>query len=381
MSTTPAWSWSTRSTRASEAPTSARTPRCSPRGASTACGNIEYRAASGEHGTLRARALVNAAGPWVARVHDEAGADARQGARPSRQGQPHRRPARASAQARVHPAERRPAHRLRHSLSGRLLADRHDRHRGRGVRASAHQRRGGRLPVRDRWRVSRASGHACGYRVDVQRRSPALRRRRVGPLRGHARLRAQARGGARTGAAAVDLRRQDHDVPPPRRSGARRAGALLRRDASRMDTRRRAARRRHGVGYRRLRSRALVALSRNAGVAARGTRCIATERARRAYSARRAAQPTWERISATRCTPPRSTIACARNGLATARTCCGDAPNAAFISTRSSAKRSPRSCALACADGVSQPECCRSMPCLLLRSPRCLACSPTSTTR
>ncbi|MEP6941458.1 MAG: glycerol-3-phosphate dehydrogenase [Betaproteobacteria bacterium] len=36
--------------------------------------DIEFRGPSGERGTLRGRALVNAAGPWVARVHDEAGA-------------------------------------------------------------------------------------------------------------------------------------------------------------------------------------------------------------------------------------------------------------------------------------------------------------------
>jgi glycerol-3-phosphate dehydrogenase len=35
---------------------------------------IEFGGVAGERGTLRARGLVNAAGPWVARVHDEAGA-------------------------------------------------------------------------------------------------------------------------------------------------------------------------------------------------------------------------------------------------------------------------------------------------------------------
>ena len=63
---------------------------------------------------------------------------------PPHQGQPHRRAARARGRARLHPAERGQADRLRHPLSGALHADRHHRHRG------GHLRKPGDLGRRDR---------------------------------------------------------------------------------------------------------------------------------------------------------------------------------------------------------------------------------------
>ena len=65
---------------------------------------------------VRARALVNAAGPWVKDVLGRVEGGATRATRPPRQGQPHRRAARARRAARVHPAERRPAHRVRHPV-------------------------------------------------------------------------------------------------------------------------------------------------------------------------------------------------------------------------------------------------------------------------
>ena len=85
-----------------------------------------------DDGSRPRAALVNAAGPWVKRgARHRASATAVEGRRAPRQGQPHRRAARARGGARVHPAERRQAHRLRDSVPGALFADRHHRRAGR----------------------------------------------------------------------------------------------------------------------------------------------------------------------------------------------------------------------------------------------------------
>ena len=64
----------------------------------------------------------------------------------------------------------------------------------------------------------------CGRRVDLQRRSSALRRRLVRSVGDHARLRVQARYRRRSRRCGiVDLRRQDHDLSKARRARAPRA--------------------------------------------------------------------------------------------------------------------------------------------------------------
>ena len=190
---------------------------------------------------VRARALVNAAGPWVKDVLGSVRGrvDARDGA--PREGQPHRGAARARRAARVHPAERRPAHRVRHPVAGPLFADRHDRRSGGHVRA---------IPRSPTPRSTTCCELANGYlakplsradiALDVQRRAPAVRRRRRRSVRHHARLRAEARGarwcaGRRPRAGAVGVRRQDHHLSQARRARARRARAVLPADEARVD--------------------------------------------------------------------------------------------------------------------------------------------------
>ena len=133
---------------------------------------------------VTARAIVNAGGPvGEAGARQRAAARADEGAGSPREGQPHRRAARASGGARLHPAERRQAHRVRHSVPGPLLADRHDRRSGRRVRAPGDFRRRDRLPAGARQCLSRdgrspaptSSGPtaACGRCTTT---GPAIRR-------------------------------------------------------------------------------------------------------------------------------------------------------------------------------------------------------------
>ena len=77
--------------------------------------------------SVAARAIVNAAGPWVGDVLQEP-ARRRERARASPgEGQPHRRAAALRRRPGLCAAARRPAPRVRHSLSRRLHAGRHDR--------------------------------------------------------------------------------------------------------------------------------------------------------------------------------------------------------------------------------------------------------------
>ena len=159
------------------------------------CGAQRSRRATAAR-EVTARAIVNAAGPWVCDVLRRGERCAGRGEGAPRQGQPHRRAARARRAARVHPAERRQPHRVHHSVPGALFADRHDRRARRDVRASGDQRGGDVLPADAREHVSRAAARQHGHRLDVQRRAAALRRRDDGSFRRHARLRAEARHGA-----------------------------------------------------------------------------------------------------------------------------------------------------------------------------------------
>ena len=76
--------------------------------------------------------------------------------------------------------------------------------------------------------------------MDLQRRASALRRRLVGSVGDHARLRVQARHRRRPRRRrVVDLRRQDHDVSEARRARARRARAVPAADEAALDRARR----------------------------------------------------------------------------------------------------------------------------------------------
>ncbi len=175
-------------------------------------------AADGAQSEVTARALVNAAGPWVKRVLDSV--------RPPRASEGDVRHIKGShiVVPRIHPEEhayilQNADHRIvfvipyhdRYSLIGTtdipVDAYEHPRdfRRRDGISAGARQR------------VSRTAAFPIRHRLDLQRRAAAVRRRVRRSFGGDARLRAEGRrarrragAGACTGT--VDLRRQDHDV-------------------------------------------------------------------------------------------------------------------------------------------------------------------------
>ena len=116
-----------------------------PCAAPTAGGRSSPAAARRETVPVRARALVNAAGPVGGAVPQRARARERPRRAAPGQGQPHRRAEAVRPRPRVHLPERRRADHLRHSLRRRLHPDRHDRRR-----ASRPDRRGAHRRVRDR---------------------------------------------------------------------------------------------------------------------------------------------------------------------------------------------------------------------------------------
>ena len=100
--------------------------------------------------------------------------------RPPREGQPHRRAARARGGPRLHPAERRQADRLRDPVRGALLADRHDRRPGRpssSIREISEDEIDYLLELANTYLEKPLD--ASRRRLDVQRRAAALRRRPV----------------------------------------------------------------------------------------------------------------------------------------------------------------------------------------------------------
>ncbi len=128
------------------------------------------------------------------------------------------------------------------------------------------------------------------HRLDLQRRASALRRWLGGPVGDHARLRAQARCRGRPGPAAVDLRRQDHDLPQARRACARPSCARSFRRCGQSWTRSPAAARRRPAARRArgVRARARRALRRRCRRTCWRRWLAATARARRASWALRA---------------------------------------------------------------------------------------------
>ena len=106
---------------------------------------------------------------------------------------------------------------------------RHHRHPGRGGREAGLHAGGDRLSLRDRQPLHGEAGDAGRRRVDLFRRAPAVRRRRRQSLGGDARLSSRGRRHAGIGAtcaAALGVRRQDHDLPA---AGRARAEAISRR--------------------------------------------------------------------------------------------------------------------------------------------------------
>ena len=84
---------------------------------------------TGERRTIRARCLINAAGPWVGDIlHSKAHLETRENVRLVR-GSPHRHPPALRSRQVLLPARNRRAHHLRHSLRDRLHPDRHHRRR------------------------------------------------------------------------------------------------------------------------------------------------------------------------------------------------------------------------------------------------------------
>jgi glycerol-3-phosphate dehydrogenase len=123
-----------------------------------------------ERGTteVAARALVNTAGPWVKEVLDLV--------RPERAGEGNVRHVKGShiVVPRVHAESH--AYILQNAdnrivfvipVSRPLFADRHHRHPGRRLRASAHFGRGNAIPARSRQCVSRAAAREVGHRLEL----------------------------------------------------------------------------------------------------------------------------------------------------------------------------------------------------------------------
>ena len=80
-------------------------------------------------GRVRARAIVNAAGPWVNDIIGRVAGLEQPPQRAPGQGQPHHRAEILGGPARLSGPEPRQARDLHQSLRGRSRADRHDRHR------------------------------------------------------------------------------------------------------------------------------------------------------------------------------------------------------------------------------------------------------------
>ncbi len=83
---------------------------------------------------------------------------------------------------------------------------------------SENQRSGDQLSVRRGQRIFRQAGAPDGYRLDLFGRAPALRRRRLQGAGSNARLRAEGRRRRVAGPDRQRLRRQDHDLSPAGRN-------------------------------------------------------------------------------------------------------------------------------------------------------------------
>ena len=199
-------------------------------------------------------------------------------------------------------------------------------------------------------------------------------------------------GGRRRRAGAVDLRRQDHDLPQARRARARRAEAVPAADAAPWT-------KQAMLPGGDLPAGGLPAVDRRARAALPGVAGRAAARPRAPARHARAGDPrrredaraTSARTSATGSPRPRSTTWCARNGRAPATTCCGAGPSAGSGMTDGSARAWRRTwrrrgggrCAAPMSDAPRETarRCGRSPRCRTTSAARSAACSPTSTTR
>ena len=336
-----------------------RRPRADARSRRARATNGLWRATlvdgAGRREDVRARALVNAAGPWVKDVLDQRQRRTRcaQACATSRAATSSCRACTPSAHAYIlQNADNRIVFVIPYRAE--LFADRHDRRPGRRLRGRRTFRRRDRLPAaRSPTPISRVPLARDGHRVDLQRRAPALRRRLGRPVGGHARLRAEARRADATAqrAAAVGLRRQDHDLPQARRARARSSCApffpAMKRGVDWTD--------RQPLPGGDLPTGGLAAYERALAARYPGTPAepararwrTAMARARpRILGDARGAGRSGRGFRRTRCTPPRSTIWSRRNGRSTAddvlwrRTKCG-----LPFARRASATRSPLTCA------------------------------------
>ena len=223
---------STRLRRASSAPTSAcarGSRRRAPR--RTACGARRWSTARDGAEDV-ARALVNAAGPWVKERARPASARTRVAPeRAARQGQPHRRAARACREPHAYilqNSDKRIVFVI--PYQNELFADRDDRRPGRRLRDAAdlaptRSTTCARSPTPISARPIAAADIVWTYSGVRPLYDDGSGR----PVGDHARLRAQARRATigATRAAAVGLRRQDHDLSQARRARARPSCAVL----------------------------------------------------------------------------------------------------------------------------------------------------------
>ena len=243
-------------------------------------------------------------------------------ARAPGEGQPHHRAQGALAGPRAHPAEPRQARGLRDPLRGPLQPRRH--HRRRGARASARRaasptrrpttcspRPTASSPGRSRARdvVSSYAGVRPLY-DDGSDNPSEVTRDYV--------LKVDARG--RQGAAAVDLRRQDHHLPPPGRGGDGEARALLPRPEGRLDRHRGRCPAATSGTSTRFRDEMHAALRGASGATWSTASCAATAAAPRACSATRSASADLGRAFRRRPHRARGRVpARARSGRATRR--------------------------------------------------------------
>ena len=183
---------------------------------------------------VSARAIVNAAGPWVKHVLDSVSAS------PSKENVRHVKGSHIVV-PRVHPEEH--AYILQNADKRIVFIIPYQQHysligttdipsTNTSIRRSPSDEIDYLLELVNSYLAKPLAASRRG--VDVQRRAAAARRRVERPRSGDARLRVQGRrtgrrDGTRARAGAVDLRRQDHDLPQAGRGGACAPGALFSR--------------------------------------------------------------------------------------------------------------------------------------------------------
>jgi hypothetical protein len=211
---------------------------------------------------VQARCLVNAAGPWAARLPASARRAPARAAAPG-QGQPHRGAAPVRARGRLPASAARRAHRVRAALRGRVHPGRHHRRRLPGeldhVAISAVETAYLCEPSTAAFQRQHRSGDVvwsyAGVRPLIGQEGPAPAPRTPAAT--------TVSNSTKRRAAAVRLRRQDHHLPQAGRAGGRLDRPALGRPRARLDRTGLPARRRSvrqgPSGARRARIRRLAA--------------------------------------------------------------------------------------------------------------------------